>query len=127
MGDSPKVKDKQHVEKEPEKFNIKKCTKLDSAESMANLKQEKIKDKKKNNEIELEVEKEVKNIVNLQGNSPVRVKTKIRRQKKPTDEPETPAEVVLKLQEPVVQIDEPETPAEVVLKLQEPVVQIDEP
>merc|ERR1739838_343750 len=45
--DSPKVKD--NIRKEPEKFNIKKCTKLDSAESIANLKQEKKKEKKKNN------------------------------------------------------------------------------
>merc|ERR1739838_533940 len=45
--DSPKVKE--NIRKEPEKFNIKKCTKLDSAESMANLKQEKKKEKKKNN------------------------------------------------------------------------------
>merc|ERR1739838_214247 len=119
--DSPKVKEKHHVEREPEE-----CTKMDSAESMTNLKQEKVKDKKTNKEIELEVEKEMKNIVNLQGNSPVRVKTKTRQQEEQTDEPETPAEVVLKLQEPVVQIDEPETPAEAVLKPQEPVVQIDE-
>merc|ERR1739838_578924 len=38
--DSPKVKEKHHVEKEPEE-----CTKMDSAESMTNLKQEKVKDK----------------------------------------------------------------------------------
>merc|ERR1739838_1052315 len=38
--DSPKVKEKHHVEKEPEE-----CTKMDSAESMTNLKQEKEKDK----------------------------------------------------------------------------------
>merc|ERR1739838_209492 len=67
--DSPKVKEKHHVEKEPEKFNIKKCTKMDSIEFMANLKQQKVEDKKENNVVELEVEKEVKNIVNLQGNS----------------------------------------------------------
>merc|ERR1739838_1124893 len=113
-------KEKHHVEKEPEKFNIKKCTKTDSVEFMANLKQQKVEDKKENNVVELEVEKEVKNIVNLQGNSPVRVKNKIKQQKEQTDEPETPAKVVLKLQEPIVEVDEPETPAKVVLKLQKP-------